>query len=415
MTHPDLPTPSNPGPFGHVQRKNFLFPEGFTQFNHGSFGTFPKVVEESMQKWHLRAEQDPDRWMRRELKPALEMIRGRLGEFMNCDKDELVMVTNTTVGVNTILRSLNFEPGDYILQLTTSYVSVDRTINYIADTKKDVGIINVPINFPLKDHEIVNRVEQAILEHQAKKDGTRIRLAMVDWISSVPAIVHPVKALTDLLRSYGILVFVDGAHAIGQVPVDLTWLNPDFFITNCHKWLFSVRGSAVLYVPKHHQHLIHPLAITGDYNTGFENEFAWNGTQDYSSLLSVAAAIDFRKQYGEDAIIHYTHTLAVEGGKKIAEILGTNVMTPDDDHQVGNMVNVRLPINNLEHPKIETPQYLIELMQDKYNAFVPCFKHNGAFWCRVSAQIYLEMSDFVRLGNVLKEVIDDLNAEEKSA
>ncbi|KAF9323428.1 hypothetical protein BG006_001466 [Podila minutissima] len=405
-----LPTPANPGPFGHKLRSQFLFPEDFTQFNHGSYGTFPKAVQDNYFAWHHRTERDPDRWMRRDLKNCLTMIRREIGEFINCDPDSLALVQNTTVGVNTILRSLEFLPGDRILQLSTGFLSVYKTAQYVCDTHKDVKLIEVPITFPMTDKEIVDAVEKTVLDHQALKDGSRIRLAMVDWISSVPSIVHPVKQLTDLLKSHGILVFVDGAHSIGQVPVDLGYLDPDFYITNCHKWLFSVRGSAALYTKKPYQNLIHPTAITGDYGNGFDAEFQWMGTNEYSSLMSIQGALAYRKQFGEDAIINYTHNLAIEGGKTMAKILGSSVLTPHD-HQVGNMVNIRLPFKDLLNPKLASPAYLMNLLMDKYNLHTPTFKHGGNMYTRVCAQIYLELSDFVRLGNVWKEIVDEINAE----
>ncbi|KAI1319360.1 hypothetical protein EDD11_004226 [Mortierella claussenii] len=407
-----LPTPAKPGPFGHKQRSNFFFPEDKTEFNHGSYGTFTKSVQDNMLAWHNYAEKNPDRWVRLELKPALRKVRSQLAEFMHCKTEELALVQNTTTGINAVLRSLDFVPGDRILQLSTGYINVDRTVHYICDTHKDVSIIEVPVVMPMTDHELVYQVEKTVQDHLAKQDGSRIRLAMIDWISSVPAVVHPVKVLVDMLKSYGILVFVDAAHAIGQVPIDLTFLNADFVITNCHKWLYSVRGSAVLYVPERYQALVHPTAIQGDYKTGFEGEFSWNGTMDYSSMLSIEGALQFRQQYGEKAIMNYTHKLAVQGGKVMAEILGTNVLTPHDQ-QVGSMVNVRLPINNINHPKIQTPDYLIRHLLDKYNVYSPSFKHGGFFWTRVSAQIYLELSDFERLAYVWKQVIDDLNAEDR--
>ncbi|KAF9135326.1 hypothetical protein BGW39_003433 [Mortierella sp. 14UC] len=175
-----LPSPAQPGPFGHKQRKNFFMPDGKTEFNHGSYGTFTRSVQENMMKWHNRAEENPDRWVRLDLKPALTKVRTQLAEFMNCDKDELALVQNTTVGVNTVLRSLDFAPGDRILQLSTGYVSVDKTVHYICDTHKDVQIVEVPIVMPLTDHEIVFTVEKAVQNHLAKKDGSRIRLAMID-------------------------------------------------------------------------------------------------------------------------------------------------------------------------------------------------------------------------------------------
>ncbi|KAG0271428.1 hypothetical protein BGZ95_000763 [Linnemannia exigua] len=408
MTSAELPTAANPGPFGHQQRKNFLFPENYTQFNHGSFGTFPKVVQDDMRAWHDRVEKNPDLWMRRDLYTALDDIKTQLSEFVNCDMEELALVTNTTVGINTVLRSLRFDPGDRILVLSTGYVSVNQTVRYICDTHTDVKVIEVPITFPISDKDMLTRVEDALKQHKELKDGSKIKLGIVDWISSVPSVVHPVKELVDLLHSYGALVYVDGAHSIGQVPVDLSYLRPDFYITNCHKWLFSVRGSALLYVAKRHQHLIHPTSITGEYSQGFAREFGWAGTQDYSSLMSILSALTFRKQYGEDAIISYTHSLALEGGKAMAKILGTQTLTPDD-HHVGNMVNVALPIKDLNHPKANT-KALMEILMDKYNVFTPAFRHGDKFYTRVSAQIYLEVQDFVRLGNIWKEVVDELNA-----
>lgn len=154
---------------------------------------------------------------------------------MNCDTDELALVQNTTTGVNAVLRSLKFVPGDRILQFSTGYINVVKATQYICDTHDNVEIVEVPVDMPMSDQEIVYLVEKTVQDAIAKKDGTRIRLAVIEWISSVPAVVHPLKPLIDMLRSYGILVLVDAAHAIGQLPIDLTYLNADFFITNCHK------------------------------------------------------------------------------------------------------------------------------------------------------------------------------------
>lgn len=161
---------------------------------------------------------------------------------------------------------------------------------------------------------------------------------------------------------------------------------------------------------KTHQHLIHPIAIPSHYKVNFASEFSYIGAQDFASLLSISSAIEFRKQFGEEAIIHYSHQLALEGGQLMAKILGTNVLTPDD-HQVANMVNVRLPFKDLSNPKLTSSSYLMNLQMDKYGIFTPSFRHGDHFYMRLSAQIYLELSDFVRLGNIWKEIVDDINAE----
>lgn len=145
------------------------------------------------------------------------------------------MVQNTTVGINSVMRSIEFVPGDRILQLSTGYGAVNKTIEYICDTHTDVKVVEVELVHPQTDQAIVHLIEKTVQNHLARKDGSRVRLAVIDWISSVPAVVLPVKQITDMLKSYGVLVCIDAAHAIGQVPMDLRYLDADFVITNCHK------------------------------------------------------------------------------------------------------------------------------------------------------------------------------------
>lgn len=78
----------------------------------------------------------------------------------------------------------------------------------------------------------------------------------------------------------------------------------------------------------------------------------WNGTRDWSPLLSVAAALDFRQQVcgGEKRITTYCHALAIEGGELVAGILGTETMRnkEGDGELVANMVPSSLPYRECE-------------------------------------------------------------------
>ena len=65
-----------------------------------------------------------------------------------------------------------------------------------------------------------------------------------------------------MCRKEGIPVLVDGAHALGQVPVDLGELKPDFFFSNAHKWTFVPRGCAVMYIHPRWRDVICPAVIS---------------------------------------------------------------------------------------------------------------------------------------------------------
>src|SRR5207237_4191511 len=80
----------------------------------------------------------------------------------------------------------------------------------------------------------------------------RTRIIVFSHITSPTGLVLPVREICQLARKRGILTHVDGAHAIGQVPLDLHDLGCDFYVTSPHKWLLAPKGTGVLFVREEH-------------------------------------------------------------------------------------------------------------------------------------------------------------------
>ena len=76
----------------------------------------------------------------------------------------------------------------------------------------------------------------------------------------------------------GISVLIDGAHALGQLDLNLSSLGDvDYYVSNAHKWLSAPKGSAFMYVHKKHQASTKPLVISHGYGSGFNSQFIWSG------------------------------------------------------------------------------------------------------------------------------------------
>ncbi|KAL1963531.1 hypothetical protein VTN77DRAFT_8112 [Rasamsonia byssochlamydoides] len=414
-------------PFGRPMREHFLFEPGNININHGSFGAFPKPVLDVLRSYQRQVEANPDSFLRYEVPGLLDQSRQLLAKLLHVpDVDELVIVPNATTGVNTVLRNLSYAPGDKIVYLSTAYGACEKTIDHITETTP-AEAVRIEVAYPMSDDELVTRFSRTLAEHAP------VKVAMFDTVSSLPGVRIPFERLVEACRAAGVLSLIDGAHGVGCIPLDLGKLDADFFVSNCHKWLYVPRGCAVLHVPKRNQDLIRssfptshgyvPVVRPGKVQINnplppsaksrFVQMFEFVGTMDYAPYLCVPAALKFRQDVcgGEEAIINYCSHIAQEGAKRVATILGTEVMAID---QPCPLVNVRLPIEPPRDLTTAEAQQRISAVNAfvgkmtvrEYKTFVPTIFHNGCWWARLSGQIYLTLDDFERVGRILRDICD---------
>ena len=143
-------------------------------------------------------------------------------------------------------------------------------------------------------------------------------------------------------RERGITTVIDGAHAPGQLPVDLSAIGADMYSGNFHKWLCAPKGSGFLHVRPEHQALIDPLVIShGVYDgSGFVERNEWLGTCDIAAFLTVPAAIDYQRQHNWRQVIAECHRLAALAQSRLCDCFG---LTPYSEKQFSQMVTIPLP------------------------------------------------------------------------
>lgn len=198
----------------------------------GSFGTYPIAVLNKFRELQDKFEASPDRFLRFELAFYLLESRKALGSLLNTPVDSTVFVKNATTGVNTVLRNLVYQPGDVIVYFSTVYGAVEKLIASLAETTP-VRARKVKYEFPISHDKLVQRFMDTVTK--ARSEGLNVKIAVFDTIVSSPGIRLPFEKLTEVCRKEGILSCIDGAHGVGQIPLDLGKLDPDFFVSNCHK------------------------------------------------------------------------------------------------------------------------------------------------------------------------------------
>ncbi|KAF7431200.1 hypothetical protein PC9H_006921 [Pleurotus ostreatus] len=406
-----------PPPFGHPIIRASTVGSTHGAFL-GSFGSVPIPVQAECDRVAREIERNPDLFHRFTHYNIQAQVRELIAPLIGAQADECVIVPNATLGVNTVLRNIEWERGDIIIEFNTTYDGVSRAVQYLADTPPHPSVSALAITYPTTHADIISTFRAHVKSVVASKPPGKKVVALIDSIVSNPGVLQPWQELVKVCRAAGVISIVDAAHSIGhELNINLGRSQPDFWISNCHKWLFTQRGCAVLYVPKRNQHLIrssiptpHAYASPGS-PPAFIEQFDWNGTADFVPFYSVVHALRFRSWLGgEEKINDYCHGLAIAGGKRLAKVLGTRVMDPDGSLTL-NMVNVELPLSG----SIQWTRELDIKMQEKllkdYNVYAAHFYHNGRWWARCSAQVYNELSDFEVLGQAFLRLCADIQQE----
>jgi isopenicillin-N epimerase len=377
---------------------------GVVFLNHGSFGAAPRSVLDIQAELRARLEREPVRFFIRELEGLLDGARAELGAFLGANPDDLALVSNATSGVNTVLRSLDFQPGDELLTTDHAYNACANALAYVA-SRTGAQVVTARVPFPVDGPEtVVQAVLGAVTE--------RTRLVLLDHVTSPTGVLFPVERLVPLLQARGVDVLVDGAHAPGMVSLRLDALGAAFYTGNCHKWLCAPKGAAFLHVRRDRQEKIHPLVISHGRNTPrtdrslFRLEFDWYGTDDPTAWLSVPAALRAVASLvpgGWPEVMARNHALALEARKTLCTALG--IAPPCPEGMLGTLAAVRLPdAQRAPRPFLSTDP-LQDALLEEASIEVPIFSWPAApaRWLRVSAQLYNSKAQYDFLGQCLKE------------
>ena len=379
--------------FGHKILNEWYLDESVVFLNNGSFGATPKVVLEAQFEIIRKLEREPLTFFLDDYNELLNIASVRLAGFVGSEVENIVFVENATTGVNTVLRSLinEINPGDELLTTNHVYPGVKNAMQYVAD-KTGAKYVEADIPFHIDGSAQIAEIIKKSLNEKTK-------IAVFDHITSPTAIIFPVKELIEICHAYNTIVVIDGAHTPGMLELNIEELKPDFYTGNCHKWMFTPKGCAFLWVNKNYHDEINPLCISLDYNKGFRQEFAWTGTKNPSSWLVVPESINFYEKFGKNEIMSYNHKLAIEARNEILNTL--HLDKPCSDDMIGSMASFEMP-GNLEinpHSQFELRKHFLK----EYRIELPFIVFDNKLLFRVSAQIFNEIEDIYKLIDAIED------------
>jgi isopenicillin-N epimerase len=383
----------------------FLLDPEVTFLNHGSFGACPRPVFEAYQRWQLKLERQPVAFLdpNRGLSSWMREARVALAGVVGAEADDLVGLTNATVGLNIVAQSLDLKPGDEILTTDHEYAALEKTWAYVCRRSGAVvKVVKIPL--PLTEEA---QFTDALLAGMTD----RTRVLFLSHITSATALVFPIERAVAEARRRGIWTVIDGAHTPGQIPLNLTALDADFYAGNCHKWMMAPKGSAFLHVRRELQGMMNPLVISHGWTlegregpfggTPFVDMLEVQGTRDPSAWLTVPSAIDFARQHDWAKVAAECTQLVQGTAARVRALTGLPGFS-SPEFCAPQMVAMSVTACD--------PLVLQRTLMAEYGIEIPCFKWQDHHIVRVSAQGYNSQAQMDRLVAALTGLLPRLSA-----
>ncbi len=377
-------------------KSQFHLDPQITFLNHGSFGACPKPIFEEFQRFQLELENEPVFFIQKKAAGYLKIAKERLAKYIGCNANDFFFTPNPTFAINTIMRSLDLKEGDEILSTNHEYGAMDRTWNFYCK-KSGAKYIRQNISLPVVSKE-------QILEEFWSGYTSKTKIIFLNQISSCTALIFPVKEICDKARELGLITIIDGAHVPGQIELDITDLNPDFYTGTLHKWMLAPKGCSFLYVKQRFQEMLDPLIVGWGYESvsPSESQFLdyqeYQGTREISAFLCTPKVIDFLEENNWKAKAKECRQMVFDNYQRFCDLLHSQPICPITEEFLGQMASIII--------KTVKPVELKDLLFNKYKIEIPIMSLNGNYFLRYSINAYNSQDDLDVLYNILQDIIE---------
>ncbi len=320
-------------------RRQWLLAPDRANLNCGSVGCTPLPVLRATIDHILSAEEFREPaypWFGYEENDRLHELRDSLAAFLHVNRDELALVRNATEANNVVVNGLDLKPGDEVL-LTDQEHPGGRCPWEMKAARYGVKLNTVTLpKPPASAEEIVELFQNALTPHT--------RVIFFSHITTATGVVLPAKEICAMARGRGVLTQVDGAHVIGQIPLDIRDIGCDFYGTSPHKWLMAPKGTGVLYIRDERLKDLWVNIATANWNNYDMKayRFSWFGTSNLSVMVGLKAALDFHQQLGPDVVYARIHELASQVRERVTAHPELRTTNASADRFYGGLVTFEL-------------------------------------------------------------------------
>lgn len=334
-------------------RSHIMQAHGVLNLNAGTCSPVPQPVFDVLVRQLQQQSSDPAEFIWSASIPLIENGRQALAAFLQCDADNLLLFTNASFAVNTVMQTFSWNRNDEIITTDQEYHHYLPLFEKLVQEK---GIRITRVTLPLGAAS-GNLSAADICKLFADRTTPATRAVFFSHITSPTGFRLPAKEICAWARTKNILSIVDGAHAPGHTTVSLQNMAPDFYTANVHKWMMNPAGCAFLYAAPALRFAFKPLICMAGYpaigkrenrttrigtsSWGFAHEY--QGTRNLTPLTVLAESVGFFNRIGLEAIQNAWQENRQHLEKGLRRI-GLDIVSPASSELQSCMIACRIPV-----------------------------------------------------------------------
>ena len=311
-----------------------------------------------------------------EIERVYEGARVDVARLLGASTDEIALTRHVSEGINIVATGIDWEPGDEVIVTDEEHPAGSLPWMNLKQ-RRGIEVRQLPLA-PYETEGIVERLEAMIT--------SRTKLLCLSHVSTRTGFVLPAREVADVAHKHGVPVLLDGAHAVGLIPVDVKALGCDYYSGCGHKWLLAPQGTGFLYVDADR---LDDLKITwigaSSAPTWDEDTYEFEpiataakfefGTRDKAVFSSLSTAISMAEEVGIENIARRSWELADHLRRRLTDVPGFTLRTPLDPVRSTGISTFDIGFNgrDITERLWEEHRILVSGREDELRVSIPYF------------------------------------------
>jgi selenocysteine lyase/cysteine desulfurase len=374
------------------QQVRNLYPEPgeLINLNSGAVSSSPRTVEKAFLAHYQLVNQLPSYYLFKYMEQGRELIREGLAGLVNCSKDEVAFLRNTTEALNNVIFGIPLEAGDEVVACRQDYSKAVASWKQ-RELRENIRVKWVNLEGPEEtDEQIVSKYLSAITPRTKVLFLTHV----VNWNGQV----LPVAQIIREAKKRNVEVVLDGAHSFGLLETDLTALGCDYFVAALHKWLSGPIPSAMLYVRADKISGLWPLASGFTPRSGDIRKFEELSIQLMPTIIGLGYAMEFYTWLGRENKEHRLRYLRRHWTSQLRDLDGFRFRTPEEEER--NCVIVNMAISGRE------PAQLEKQLLEEHKIHITAVQWENMPGIRITPNVYTGLTQLDAFVRAMREVLN---------